>query len=245
MKSKIIVSILLLTPLFSFYTIAQKPSKMSGNIDCGCKSKLNLNEFISCDTTSFQNGSKLYRQFNCDSSWLTIESKSGLKRVMYSLDKSLIELTARLGYQFVKEYKATLLFENRHASGFGFPLNFELIDKDNGNVVEDFGTIIYYSDIEFNNYVLYLSPNSLDTVTYYNIDTKTKFNYLIPEGRLRKTVMESNQMFPEFLFEEPKTVNNILTFKYKYLESADVEKWNTDVITIDLQKIIANNESKH
>jgi hypothetical protein len=42
---------------------------------------------------------------------------------MYSLDKSLIELTERLGYQFVKEYKATLLFENRQVSGGGFPLN--------------------------------------------------------------------------------------------------------------------------
>jgi hypothetical protein len=29
----------------------------------------------------------------------------------------------------VKEYKATLLFENRQVSGGGFPLNFELIDK--------------------------------------------------------------------------------------------------------------------
>jgi hypothetical protein len=48
---------------------------------------------------------------------------------MYSLDKSLIELTERLGYQFVKEYKATLLFENRQVSGGGFPLNLELIDK--------------------------------------------------------------------------------------------------------------------
>jgi hypothetical protein len=106
-----------------------------------------------------------------DSSWLTFESKSGLKKVMYSLDKSLIELTERLGYQFVKEYKATLLFENRQVSGGGFPLNFELIDKKQWKT-EDFGTIIYYSDTEFNNYVLYLSSDSLDTLTYYNIDTK-------------------------------------------------------------------------
>jgi hypothetical protein len=56
--------------------------------------------------------------------------------------------------------------------------------------------------------------------------------------------MESNQMFPEFLFEEPTAENNILTLKYKYLVSADVEKWNTDIITIDLQKIKADNESK-
>jgi hypothetical protein len=47
---------------------------------------------------------------------------------MCSLDKSLIELTERLGYQFV-EHKATLLFENRQVSGGGFPLNLELIDK--------------------------------------------------------------------------------------------------------------------
>jgi hypothetical protein len=52
---------------------------------------------------------------------------------MCSLDKSLIELTERLGYQFVKEYKATLLFENRQVSGGGFPLNLELIDKNNGS----------------------------------------------------------------------------------------------------------------
>jgi hypothetical protein len=69
----------------------------------------------------------------------------------------------------VKEYKATLLFENRQVSGGGFPLNLELIDKNNGNVTEDFGTIIYYSDTEFNNYVLYLSSDSLDTLTYYNM----------------------------------------------------------------------------
>jgi hypothetical protein len=47
---------------------------------------------------------------------------------MYSLDKSLIELTERLGYQFVKEYKATLLFKQTSIRRW-FPLNFELIDK--------------------------------------------------------------------------------------------------------------------
>jgi hypothetical protein len=56
--------------------------------------------------------------------------------------------------------------------------------------------------------------------------------------------MESNQMFPEFYLKNPAE-NNILTLKYKYLVSADVEKWNTDIITIDLQKIKADNESKH
>jgi hypothetical protein len=179
----------------------------------------------------------LYRQFNCDSSWLTFESKSGLKSVLYSLDKSLIELTERLGYQLVKEYKTTLLFENRQASGGGFPAYFELIDKDDGKVLEEFGTIIYNSDTDFNNYVLYLSSDSLDTLTFYNIDTRTKFNYSIPSGRLWKTVRESSQICAEFLFEEPKEENRNLTLTYKYLVNSDPEKWSTDIITIDLQKI--------
>ena len=156
---------------------------------------------------------------------------------MYSLDKPLLELTGRLGYQFVKEYKTTLLFENRQASGGGFPTNFELINKDNGKVIEVYGTIIYYSDTDYNNYVLYLSSDTLDTLTFYNIDTKTKFDYSIPSGRLWKTVRESSQMFAEYLFDEPKTDNKILTLKYKYLVNADPEKWNTDIITIDLQTI--------
>ncbi|RTZ01765.1 hypothetical protein [Flavobacterium sp. GSP6] len=245
MKNKIIISIIFLTTFISFDIVAQHSSKGTSNKNCNYKTQPNLNESISCDTTLFQNGSKLYRQFNCDSSWLTFENKNGLKKIMYSLDKPLIELTSRLGYQFVKEYKTTLLFENRQASGGGFPTNFELIDKDNGKVIEEFGTIIYYSDTDYNNYVLYLSSDSLVTLTFYNIDTKTKFNYSIPQGRLRKTVMESSQMFPEYLFEEPQTNDNILTLKYKYLVNADPEKWNTDIITIDLQKIKADNESKH
>jgi hypothetical protein len=49
--------------------------------------------------------------------FLTFESKSGLKKLCVSLDKSLIELTERLGYQFVKEYKSDIIIWNRQVSG--------------------------------------------------------------------------------------------------------------------------------
>lgn len=156
---------------------------------------------------------------------------------MYSLHAPLIELTERLGYQFVKEYKTTLLFENRQASGGGFPTNFELIDKDNGKVVEEFGSIIYYSDKDSINYVLYLSSDSLDTLTLYDVNKRTKLNYSIPSERLLKTIRESSEMFPEFLFEEPKEENNILTLTYKYLITIKPEKWGTDTVIIDLKEI--------
>jgi len=205
--------------------------------NCGCKSKPDLTDFISCDTTMFQNGATLYRQFNCDSSWLTFESKSGLKSVLYSLDQPLIELTERLGYIFEKEYQSSLLFINKKASGGGFPVDFELISKDNGQVLKEFGTIIFHSDDSLNNFVLYLSSDSLDILTLYSIEQNKDFNFSIPKGRLWKTVRESSQMFPEFLFEEPTIDKSILTIKYKYLVIADPEKWDTDIITIDLHRI--------
>lgn len=221
--------------MFSFDSVSQT-SKRSTMKNCSCKTNSFLDNFVVCDTTHFKNGADLYWQFNCDSSWLTFEN-NGIKKIMYSLPEGMIDLTGRIGYIFVKEYDESLLFINKQASGGGFPANFELINKNNGEVLEELGTIIHSSDMDSGNYILYLSSDSLDTITYYNIDTKTKFNYLIPQGRLRKTVMESNQMFPEFLFEEPKTENNILTLKYKYLVNADPEKWDTDIVTIDLQKI--------
>jgi hypothetical protein len=230
------ISIILLTIFFSGSTFAQKNMKKNKIIEknCSCKNNPLLIKIISCDTTFFYNGSKLYRQFNCDSSWLTFENKNKVKKIMASMNKSSIELTERIGYQFVKEYEKTLLFENRQASGGGFPFNFELINKENGEMVEELGAIIYYTDDTVNNFILYLTTESLDTLTFYNIDTEKKYNFLIPKDRLLKTIQESETMFPEFLFEEPKKENNILTLSYKYLINDSPEKWNKDKIIIDL-----------
>jgi hypothetical protein len=233
-----IISLILITTSFSCNIFAQKNIKKIKTIEnnCSCKQNPLLKEIISCDTTYFNNGSKLYRQFNCDSSWLTFENKNKVKKIMSSMDKSLIELTERLSYQYVKEYKKTLLFENRQASGGGFPINFELINKENGEMVEELGAIIFYTDEATNNFILYLKTESLDTLTFYNMDNDKKYEFSIPKNRLLKTIKESEIMFPEFLFEEPKTENNILKLKYKYLVSNSPEMWKTDNILINLNE---------
>jgi hypothetical protein len=56
--------------------------------------------------------------------------------------------------------------------------------------------------------------------------------------------MESNQMFP-FLFEEPTAENNILTLKNISIEVLTLKMEYRLIITIDLQIIKADNESKH
>jgi hypothetical protein len=44
--------------------------------NCSCKTQPELNEIISCKKTLFKNGAKIYRQFNCDSSWVVFENKN-------------------------------------------------------------------------------------------------------------------------------------------------------------------------
>ena len=235
---KIYFQVLLSLTLFFSNSLAEiKNEHSETQINCGCKENMILNEVINCDTFLFDNGSLLYRQFNCDSSWLTFENKNGFKRILTSLDSPMIEYTERLGYQFIKEFRTSLLFENRQASGGGFPINLALLNKDNGELLEDFGPIINYNDNYSNGYILYFSDDSLNIVSYYNLNTEKTFNFPIPRNRISKTIEESSEVCPEFLFDDPIIENNILLFKYKYLILDTPETWGFDCIKIDLDSI--------
>lgn len=228
------ILIIIFLAVLSLDSFAQNTRKTDTKI-CSCKGNSLLKDIVGCDTIRFKNNAFIYWQYNCDSTWLTFENTS-VKKIMYSLEAPLIELKGRVGYIFVKEYQEKLLFINKKASGGGFPVDYEILDKNNGQILEELGTIIYYSDSTFNNYILYISSDSIDTLTYYNINNSTKFKYPIPKGRLWKTVRESNQMFPEFLFDDPIIVNNILTLSYKYLISDSPNQWSQDKIFIDLKQ---------
>jgi len=83
-----------------------------GQNQCSCESNKNLSEAISCKPVIFVNKAKLYTHFNCDSSWMTFESKNGKKAVIFGLGDNLIELTGRLGYIYATEYQTRFLIQN-------------------------------------------------------------------------------------------------------------------------------------
>lgn len=122
---KIVVIVIFM--VFSQFSFAQ---------NCSCKKKNQLNEIISCEKTIFKNGAKIYRQFNCDSSWLVFENKAKKKKILFSLDKDLIELTGRLGYTGCIEYGNTFMIENRLVSGCCDPSEFVLFNKNNGKKLQ-------------------------------------------------------------------------------------------------------------
>lgn len=207
-----------------------------GQNNCGCETSPNYNSFISCDTIEFDNSRKLYRQFNCDSSWLTFEIDSLHKKILFSIEKRLIDLTPKLGYQFVKEYSKTVLFINCQSSGGGYPKNYELINKENGEVFKKLGPILYYSRDDLNEFVVTLKIDTIPLIVFYNLKTGIVEEHPISEEVNDLTISIHEDMFPETHFKDAFLANGIFRITYNYKNNINKKKWLSNEIIIEIGK---------
>ena len=113
---------------------------------CNCIEDESLKENISCEPEFLDNNSKIYWNFNCDSSWLTFENASVYKKILYVLNKDMIGYTTRIGYIDFKEFKNTFLITNKVISGCCAPADYFIYDKTNGDSIKYLGRAIYVSD---------------------------------------------------------------------------------------------------
>ncbi len=223
---KIIVTVIFI--IISQFSFAQ---------NCSCKEQPQLNEIISCEKTTFKNGAKIYRQFNCDSSWLVFESKAKKKKILFSLDKDLIELTGRLGYTSWIEYENTFMIENRLVSGCCDPLEYVLFDKNNGRKIADLGREIYHSDIKKYPYFVAIDSKKSNFLSFLNLRTNKIFKINLPKGRIEKTLKITDGIFSETLFKDGKIKNGIFEIEYRY-KTKDKGKWLIGEVKVDLNKQI-------
>jgi hypothetical protein len=201
---------------------------------CSCDSSVHLKEVISCDTFKFKNDSKLYRQFNCDSSWLTFESREGIKTILYSLEKPLVELTERLGYQFTQEYNYSFLIMNFVISGCCTPPDFHLFNKETGRLIVNLGPTVYISEKYKHPFILYFSDSSYDAITLMFADSGKKYHLKLPEGRV-SAALANGALYAEHLFNTPNFSNDIFTIKYRYIKPGN-KNWYAAVLKIDLKQ---------
>lgn len=212
-------------------------SQLSFGQNCSCKTQPKLNEIISCKKTIFKNGAKIYRQFNCDSSWLVFESKAKKKKILFSLEKVLIELTPRLGYCSWTEFQNTFMIENRLISGCCSPSEYILFDKRNGKKTALLGREIYHSENKKYPYFVGIDGEKSNFLTFLNFDTNKTFKINLPKERLEKTLKITNEIYSEALFEEAKIKNGIFDVKYRY-KTQDKGEWLIGAIKVDLNKRI-------
>jgi hypothetical protein len=203
---------------------------------CACKEAPDLKNLISCDVITFNNKAKLYRQFNCDSSWLTFESKSRKKVMLYSLQQPLIDLTERLGYQYVRENQKSFLIENRLVSGCCTPAEYLLFSKADGKLLKNLGRLIHRGEAGEDNFVLYFPDSTLNRMTLLYLDTGKQYAIDLPKNRLATTLEKTGENYAESLFHESERKNRVFTIVYKYQLEEEAQKWYDDKIEIDLKR---------
>lgn len=217
-------------------TISEKVlSKSNKSKNCNCEDNHQLTDYISCHETFFSNGARIYRQFNCDSSWLVFQNNNH-KKIIYSLEKQMIEYTHKLGYVEWNEYEKSILIAERLASGSSASFNYILINKENGNVIKELGRDLYLNEDE--DFPIFVSidteqPNSIKFTDLRNNKTHI---YLFKSTKFQKTLLFDVYRFhPEELFEEASITNKVFKIKYRYkLNENDI--WKYENITVDLDK---------
>jgi hypothetical protein len=214
--------------------------------DCFCEEDTLLNEYISCEPNFLDNNSKLYWNFNCDSSWLTFETNKGFKNNIFSLGEELVSLTSRLGYVDWFEFNNSVLFTNSVISGCCEPNDYYLHDKDSGNLIKYLGKALYVSEdrnipiVVGVNYTTFNtnSNSDLNSLLIYNLDNNQEFTIGIQEGDIKKGMVNNEFFHPEYVFDSAEIKEGKLIIRYfvdNYKNTKDLEYKS---IHIDVSKYI-------
>lgn len=221
--------------------------------ECGCE-KDSIDYSYLCDTTKFDNYSKLYWQVNCDSAWLTFENKKFQKVILYSLTDDFRILTGHIGYVWCYEYKNKFIMENKVVSGCCQPHEYYLFDKTNGKLLNNLGHAIFVSDVKDIPIIVSITNSneeeviskvnySYNTLTITNIENGKIFKVDLPNN-----LMESHDKFDDILYPEEIFMSNSLNdyiLKIEYFDgnfnlkkNKNKSKLKTKSLTIDLSKYL-------
>ncbi|WP_147436510.1 hypothetical protein [Chryseobacterium sp. 7] len=192
---------------------------------------MKLKNLISCKPAQFQNGAKVFWEYDCNTSWITFQNRN-IKRKIFELEKDFIELSGRLGYRNWTEYKKSFLIENSIVSGCCQPGEYILYDKNNGRKIADLGSIIFISKYKNIPYTITLKTNS--KLLYTNLNSSKSYPINIPKDKIEKTLKSAHEFYPENLFENIKIKNNILYIQLRYKVSKKAH-WKIENITMNVK----------
>ncbi|MNU20774.1 hypothetical protein D3C71_90270 [compost metagenome] len=209
---------------------------------CSCVSKPDIADFMPCHKIPFDNGASLSWQYNCDSSWLTFESIQHRKRVIFSLEAPLMELSGRLGYTHIQEYKSTFLVQNNVISGCCTPPEFHLYNKQNGKKLYELGRLIFYSEQKKLPFAIGIAYPKRETEWYrglsalivYNLSTGRQYRILLPANITVETLNASSyDPNPEYLFEQAVIKGHTVNLHYSVYKNGRNIRYP---VTIDLDQ---------
>jgi hypothetical protein len=199
--------------------------------NCFCSQDTSLSEQINCDTIELKSGSRIFYQFNCDSSWLTFQNRTGLNTVLFSLDTALIGLTYKLAWHVERDYEHYVLFVARATSGLPTTLVYQLLDKQSSSVTEEFGQVVYCETSSSCDFLLYVPDSADDHLRLRLLPDGEEFRVQLPQklSELHRSVYIESQ------FSEPKIRGQVYTFEYNYVDEKTGEEKSSSV-SVDMSR---------
>ncbi|MEO9257834.1 MAG: hypothetical protein ABI207_05590 [Crocinitomicaceae bacterium] len=214
------------TILFIISACGQNSIKEKKNSSCYKYMLSSENEYF-CDTTVFTNGSKLYYQWNCDSTWLTFENKE--KIILKSCLDSDPILCSRIGLNFIKEYPNYLLFVYKWASSGSWSPDLVFIDKENVQEKNRISSGQFVWGDTDENYALYFSDTTFSELIYLDHESDKEYMYLFKDNEVLNSIKKNKVIQLNDLFKDIKKTNELLTFNFIN------ENNKTEQITIKIQ----------
>jgi len=144
-----------------------------------------------------------------------------------------MEFTVRLGYSKWAEYNSAFLIEKRPVYGCCDPSDYNLFDKNSGNIIRKLGTYLYLTPKDENRKFI-IALKDFNTIFITNLVTNKISTVKLPTGRLEYSLEKSQSLFAENLFEQPVIINNHLIIRYKFQDSK-TENWKISTIKFDLK----------
>lgn len=198
---------------------------------CGCTNRPELKEIISCEPMIFDNGAKIFWQYDCKGSQLIFQNKN-TKKILYQMDKDLIDYTGRLGYVMFQEQPKNITAVKSLISGCCQPQELHLLDKNTSEIQTKLGTIIYMPQDRMD---WALTLKNLNLLWFTNLKTNKIYPIKLPQGRLEFTSKNGGSLFPEDQFSVSEGNNNTVLIRYDYANKTSPSKFKSDSITLNLK----------
>lgn len=196
--------------IFSFLFL----SYTSYGQSCYCKDNKELSSIINCEKYYFSNGNSINWTYDCNGSYLIFENKEGSK-ILFDLEKELIELTGRLGYTYWQEFKDYFIITNKLSSG-SQPAEYILFDKNSGKKIKELGNEL----IQNENYIVFVNFYGDD---FYMILFDKNLNQLkqqkLPTEIITKSVDNLNPLYLIEIFDNIKLDNESITLEVQNYRS--------------------------
>ena len=142
------------------------------------------------------------------------------------------------------EFNKTFLITNHVISGCCDPVDYYLYDKTSGDLIKYLGRAIYVSEDKKIPFVVSITNSNYDTISrindnslsIYNLDSRKEFKLAVPKGDIQKGVKNNDYFFPEYVFDTPVLVGDILVLKYSTDKYIKGQRLKYKTIKIDLGK---------